>query len=127
MERMEWIVVTQDPAKTGQIAPGRTVCLPGARNAAAENAGAEWLLFWQENLTPAAGFGEAVAAALEEYKSWQSERLGRSINPDELRRRVLTAGACRLDLTSPIYEAVASDKVAIASSASALTYKGRLS
>lgn len=66
MERMEWIVVTQDPAKTGQIAPGRTVCLPGARNAAAENAGAEWLLFWQENLTPAAGFGEAVAAALDE-------------------------------------------------------------
>ena len=65
MERMEWIVVTQDPAKTGQIAPGRTVCLPGARNAAAENAGAEWLLFWQENLTPAAGFGEAVAAALD--------------------------------------------------------------
>ena len=66
MERMEWIVVTQDPAKTGQIAPGRTVCLPAGRNAAAENAGAEWLLFWQENLTPAAGFGEAVAAALDE-------------------------------------------------------------
>ena len=69
----------------------------------------------------------AVAAALEEYKAWQSERLGRSINPDELRRRVLTAGACRMDLTSPIYEAVEADKVAVASAASALTYKGRLS
>lgn len=35
-----------------------------ARNAAARRAGAEWLLFWQEGLAPAPGFGEALAAAL---------------------------------------------------------------
>ena len=65
MERMKWIVVTQDPQKAGSTADGRTVCLPEQRNAAAKSAGAEWLLFWREDLTPAAGFGEAVAAALD--------------------------------------------------------------
>lgn len=65
MERMEWIVVTQDPQKAGQAADGHTACLPEGRNAAADASGAEWLLFWREDLVPAEGFGEAVAAALD--------------------------------------------------------------
>ena len=66
----------------------------------------------------------AAAAAYQDYLAWQSGKLGRAVNPDELRRRLLNAGACRVELTSPAYTAVAAGKVARASSSSALTYGG---
>lgn len=44
---------------------------------------------------------DAVNAAVDEYINWQGARLGRGINPDELRRRVLNAGAERLTVIAP--------------------------
>lgn len=68
----------------------------------------------------------AVEAAYGEYLTWQGAKLGRAVNPDELRRRLLVAGAYRVEVTSPEYAVVAETKVATAGEASALTYGGLL-
>ena len=46
---------------------------------------------------------EAVQAAVEGYVTWQRGKLGRDINPDELRQRVKDTGVKRIDLTSPAF------------------------
>lgn len=45
----------------------------------------------------------AVQAAAHEYVGWQSAKLGRDINPDELRQRVKATGIKRIVLTSPAF------------------------
>lgn len=68
-----------------------------------------------------------VTAAYNEYLAWQKAVLGRTINPDELRRRLLVAGAVRVDLTSPQeWTEIEDGQVAIESESSALTYGGTL-
>lgn len=67
-----------------------------------------------------------VEAAYADYLVWQKAVLGRAINPDELRRRLLTAGANRVDLSSPQWTALDDDQVAAESTSSALTYGGTL-
>ncbi len=66
----------------------------------------------------------AVEAAYGAYLAWQGAKLGRAVNPDELRRRLLVAGAYRVEVTAPAYAAVDEVKVAAASAGSALTYGG---
>ena len=66
----------------------------------------------------------AVQAAYQEYFAWQGARLGRAVNPDELRRRLLVAGAYRVEVTAPEYTPVDEIKVAAASAESVLTYGG---
>lgn len=56
---------------------------------------------------------EKVAAAIREYKSWQRVKMGRDINPDELLKLILQAGAKRAEITEPIFLAVTEDSVAI--------------
>lgn len=46
---------------------------------------------------------QAVDAAVEGYIAWQSERLGRDINPSELIARVKAAGVKRIDLVEPVF------------------------
>ena len=65
----------------------------------------------------------AVEAAVTNYKLWQTECIGRAINPDELRRRMLNAGAVRINLTAPVYTALTAEKVA-QFTATTVTYKG---
>lgn len=48
----------------------------------------------------------AVTNAIEEYKTWQTSAIGKNINPDKLRLLILSAGASRVDLTSPVYTEV---------------------
>ena len=67
-----------------------------------------------------------VESAYADYLVWQKAVLGRAINPDELRRRLLTAGANRVDLSSPQWTALDDDQVAAESTSSALTYGGTL-
>lgn len=55
---------------------------------------------------------ENANGAIDQYNAWQSEKLGRSINPDYLRQLMLNAGAIRIDITSPIYTEVNNDHVA---------------
>ncbi len=54
----------------------------------------------------------AVNQAVNEYKLWQTEQIGRTINPDELRKRMLNAGANRINLTNPVYTELEPSQVA---------------
>lgn len=43
----------------------------------------------------------AVQSAIQGYVQWQESRIGRDINPDEITKRLLEAGAKRCSITSP--------------------------
>lgn len=51
----------------------------------------------------AADVEAAVNAAVERYKAWQCAKLGRDINPDELREYLYHTGIKRIGLTSPVF------------------------
>ena len=53
---------------------------------------------------------ERVASAVTSYKVWQ-RRIGRDVNPSELIRLVMAAGAKRVELTAPTYAKVTSDEI----------------
>ena len=55
---------------------------------------------------------EGSGGAVEQYKSWQESKLGRAINPDYLKQLMLNAGACRVDIISPVYTAINRNHVA---------------
>lgn len=65
----------------------------------------------------------AVTQAVADYTAWQTEQIGRAINPDELRKRMLNAGADRINLTSPVYTELEPSQVAQITSTS-VTYQG---
>ncbi len=54
---------------------------------------------------------EAVAAAVEKFKTWQ-RAIGRDINPDKLRELVMAAGAKRVEVTAPVRQIVGAKSVA---------------
>ena len=55
---------------------------------------------------------EAIERAVEEYQIWQKSKMGRDINPSELIRRVMSAGAKRIEVTEPLYTAIPEGSVA---------------
>jgi phage-related baseplate assembly protein len=55
---------------------------------------------------------ENAEGVVDQYIDWQCSVLGLEINPDELRRRMLEAGAYRITLTSPGFTTINSDQVA---------------
>lgn len=80
-----------------------------------------------ENASAESDIKERVSSAVASYKVWQ-RRIGRDINPSELIRLVMAAGAKRVELTAPTYAKVTSDaengvKVA-ALGTEAVTYGG---
>lgn len=58
---------------------------------------------------PAADIQAAVNAAVNEYTAWQSAKLGRDINPDELRERLYHTGIKRIELREPGFLALQND------------------
>lgn len=64
-----------------------------------------------------------VDAAVTAYVTWQRSKLGRDINPSELIRIVMQSGAYRVNVTTPTYAAVDSNKVAIVGTRT-VTYGG---
>lgn len=52
----------------------------------------------------------AVNAAVQEYTAWQSAKLGRDINPDELRERLYHTGIKRIALREPAFLALRNDE-----------------
>lgn len=66
---------------------------------------------------------EVTDGAIDQYKAWQSNKLGRAINPDYLKQLMLNAGAFRVDITAPVYTAVDPDKVAAIGTVT-ITYGG---
>ncbi len=66
----------------------------------------------QDQVANASAINTAILAAVETYKSWQCSKLGRAISPDYLKKLLYTAGACKVDITSPVYTEISIDKVA---------------
>lgn len=56
---------------------------------------------------------QAVNDAINDFIRWQKAKLGRNINPSELIRKVMNAGAKRVEVISPIFTNVESFEVAI--------------
>lgn len=54
----------------------------------------------------------AVTDAVDEYIKWQTTEIGKDINPSELIKRVITAGAKRATITSPVFTTVGDTSVA---------------
>lgn len=65
-----------------------------------------------------------VAAAVEAYKVWQQSKIGRDINPDQLIKMIVAAGAKRAVVTAPVFTTVAFDHVAKISGTPSVTYGG---
>ena len=55
-----------------------------------------------------------VIKAINDYVVWQKSKLGRDINPDELTSLIKKAGAKRAVITSPLFQVIAENHVAIA-------------
>ena len=45
----------------------------------------------------------AVDSAVQDYVAWQCGKLGRDINPDELRKRVKETGVKRIEMNEPVF------------------------
>lgn len=81
--------------------------------------------YWidRDDATKAETIQAAVTAAVTEYRAWQRAKNGRDINPDKLRGLVLAAGAKRMTVTSPTFQALTKDQVAQDGTLS-VTYSG---
>ena len=58
---------------------------------------------FQNSKLGAAEEQKAVNAAVEKYKKWQSEKMGRDINPSMLYKFLMDAGVKRVEIRSPAY------------------------
>ena len=66
------------------------------------------------DMTMSSAIQTAVTEAVNNYVTWQKEKLGRDINPSELIRLVMQAGAKRVTVTTPVFAALDKTQVAIA-------------
>lgn len=57
----------------------------------------------EDSTESAADLQDAIETAVSEYVAWQSQKLGRDINPSKLIQMVMAAGAKRVVITSPTY------------------------
>ena len=64
-----------------------------------------------ENST--AAIQQNVNTALEKYKKWQSEKMGRDINPSKLSELLMGAGIKRIEIKSPVFTPVNETSIAI--------------
>lgn len=64
----------------------------------------------RDSTKSAAEIGRLVNEAVEQYKAWQSGKLGRDINPDHLRSLLLDTGIKRAVLTAPEFKALEDGK-----------------
>lgn len=53
-----------------------------------------------------------IETAVSLYNIWQTEKLGRDIDPGELNKRIRDAGAKRLEITSPTFTVLGKDTIA---------------
>lgn len=61
-----------------------------------------------------------VEKAVEKYRRWQSEKMGRDINPDELTHLLKQAGTKRAVIRSPVFTFVENNAVAVAGNVNVL-------
>jgi len=67
----------------------------------------------RRNITQANAINQAVNSAVESWIDWQKTTLGRNINPSEFIRRIVTAGAKRVEVRSPNFQALEYNQVAV--------------
>lgn len=65
----------------------------------------------QSEGSQAAGIQNRVNQAVEDYLMWQSCKIGRDINPDELICRIKSAGAKRVEIISPVFTVISDNQV----------------
>lgn len=61
----------------------------------------------------AATIAQDVENAVEEYKRWQTEKMGRDINPSHLISLVMETGAKRIEVRKPVFQKVENNCVAV--------------
>lgn len=74
--------------------------------------------------TRAAVINDNVQAAVQDYVVWQKKKIGRDINPDQLRKLVISAGAKRLDIRSPVFRRISRRSIALLNAEVLVTYGG---
>lgn len=72
----------------------------------------------------ASAINEQVQTAIQEYIAWQRARIGRDINPDQLRKMLLLAGAKRLEIREPQFSAIAQESIALPAEEVTVLYGG---
>lgn len=75
------------------------------------------------NAINAAAITASVEAAASDWAAWQRAKLGRDINPSELTRRLVAAGAKRVEIASPVFRALDFNQLAVMTDC-ALTFGG---
>ena len=78
----------------------------------------------QEDEINAVDIQQRVSAAIESYIKWQSEKIGRDINPDKLRNLILNAGASRIVMNSPTFTPIKDTEVASLNEAITAKFSG---
>ena len=68
----------------------------------------------REDEARAATIQQQVTEAVNAFVLWQKAKLGRDVNPSELIRRIMDAGAKRVVVTAPAYAVVSETQVAVA-------------
>jgi len=72
----------------------------------------------------ASAIHDQVQKAVQEYITWQRERIGRDINPDQLRKMLLLAGAKRLEIREPQFSAIEQASIALPAGETKVLYGG---
>lgn len=75
------------------------------------------------NSSIAGSIANSVEIAINDFVKWQRARLGRDINPSELNRRIINAGAKRCEIESPNFRVLLPYQLAAASGI-LITYGG---
>lgn len=72
------------------------------------------LTYYIERNTQASNtiIAQEAAAAVEKYISWQTEKMGRDINPSKLVEMLMAAGVKRIDVREPVFSVVEETHVA---------------
>lgn len=82
--------------------------------------------YWidSERVADALSIQAAVRAAVQDYVAWQKLRIGRDINPSELTRRIMNAGARRVEVVSPAYTVLENTEIALVETDISMHYGG---
>lgn len=78
---------------------------------------------YEADVTRLTEIDNAVKTAIEDYKTWQSAKIGRDINTQDLIMRVKEAGAAKVTVKSPTDIKVTQEQIAFCDSTT-ITYKG---
>jgi len=82
--------------------------------------------YWirEEDAAAAVDIQRAVEVAVQDFKSWQTARLGRSVNPSQLTKMLMATGIKGARITEPQFQRVERDEVAQLTDEPTINYGG---